>query len=122
MPRATVSNDTERFELKSCDKAFVVLKRLTYGQLLERREMSTQMLLQGGGQGGGQGELKVVQRAVAEFEFRNCIADHNLEDESGELLNFTRPATAMSLDPRIGEEIGRLIDEMNQFEADQGNF
>jgi hypothetical protein len=121
MPRATVTNDTERFDLKSCPEGYITLKRLTYGQLLERREMSTQMLLQGQGNSAG-GELKVVQRAVAEFEFKHCIVDHNLEDDNGELINFSRPGVVMTLDPRVGEEIGQLIDKMNQFEADQGNF
>lgn len=120
MPKATVSNDTERVDLRSCPEGYVVLRRLTYGQLLERREMAADMQITGD-QRGAQGSIKQAQRAVAEFEFKHCIVDHNLENDAGQLLNFSQPGTIQMLDPRIGEEIGQAIDQLNQFEVDQGN-
>jgi hypothetical protein len=52
------------------------------------------------------------------------VVDHNLEDADGRKLDFRNLADFDNLDPRIGEEIGKLLDELNNFEDedDQGNF
>ena len=121
MPRATVSTDTEKFDLKSCPGGWVELSRLTYGQLIERREMAADMKISGGGGQNVEGSIKQMQARVTDFEFKHCITSHNLEDADGELLNFKLAGIWATLDPRIGDEISTLIDNMNQFEADQGN-
>jgi len=60
------------------------------------------------------GYFEIMNVAVTEFEFRNCITDHNLEDDNGNLIDFTRPMQAWRLDPKVGKEIGERIDELNQ--------
>jgi len=65
------------------------------------------------------GYLEIMNVAVTEFEFRNCITDHNLEDENGNPIDFTRPMQAWRLDPKIGQEIGKYIDELNNFDDEE---
>jgi len=121
MPRATVDiSKTERHELKSCPGGFVVLRPLSYGEFLRRREMAGSMSINAGTAQGKEveGVIKMAQRVVTEFEFKNCIVDHNLEDENGNMLDFRQPKTIAQLHPQIGEEIGQYIDGMNQFLTD----
>jgi len=123
MPKAVVNTqETLRFDLKSCPGGYVVLRRLTYGQYLQRREMAAKMQFSGKpGSGDVQGELAAANRKVVEFEFANCIVEHNLEDNDGNILDFRQAWSVQAIDPRIGEEIGSHIDEMNQYEAEVGN-
>lgn len=138
MVRATVNLAPEKHNLKSVEGGFVTLKRLTYGQKVERQEMALENVMkadQGGGNrkqrrsGRGQAEnvemtMKTMHRAVTLFDFKNCIVDHNLENENGQKLNFQDPNSLNILDPKIGEEINQLIDDMNNFEEgeqEQGN-
>lgn len=130
MPRATIdTGETQREELKSLPKTeddeagFVELKKLSYGQILKRRDMGAKIAIEGLTDRQARDEdLKVttemIQKAVTEFEFKNCIVSHNLEDETGTLLNFANPQAVHGLDPQIGQEIGQLIDDMNQWDAD----
>ncbi len=130
MPRATINTvETQRFDLKSLPKTedeeagFVELRKLAYGQILERRDMGAKIAIEGLGDSRSKEEdLKVttemIQKAVTEFEFKHGIATHNLEDEHGTLLNFSNPNTVHALDPQVGQEISELIDEMNQWDSD----
>lgn len=126
MPKAVVNiSDTERIELKSISEGFVVLRRLTYGEYLNRRAMGARMTVQAGKGKDFEGELALVNEAVTRYEFANCIVEHNLEkDDNGTLFDFKKPADLSMLDPRVGEEISINIDRMNQFEEDgeSGNF
>jgi hypothetical protein len=122
VPKATV--DTEevlKVELVTCPGAYVGLRRLPYGQWLKRQEMALQMKITGGtaGKEAG-GELAMASRRVTEFEFQQCIVDHNLEDANGEPLDFRKAATLDVLDPKIGTEIGDHISQLHEF--DSGNF
>ena len=123
MPRATNNiNETERFDLKSCPGGFVVLRRLTYGQYLERQGLAMQLQMQSvGKKSDAKIDIDMAQQKVAEFEFKHCIAEHNLEDDQGNLLDFRQAFTLTMLDPRIGQEIGDCIAKMNDFEAELGN-
>jgi len=114
MPKATVSIEPERKDLESCPGGFVVLKRLSYGQFLARQDMSMEMKF-GNKNSDSQGDITLMQRRVVAYEFANCIIEHNLEDSNGKLLNFKDPNALSSLDPRIGNEINKYIDEMHQF-------
>lgn len=127
MPKATVSNSTQQFDLKTCAGGTVTLKRLTYGQKLERIEMATQSVIKTETDRRGRAnpnaaemDVKMMQRAVAEYEFARCIVDHNLEDDSGGKLNFQNPQTLDVLDPRVGDEISSYINDMNNFEEEEG--
>lgn len=125
MPRATVNiNDTERFELKSCEGGFVVLKRMTYGQMLQRRDMVMAMRTTSSGSGKSSSTdmlMEMANKKVAVFEFSHCIVEHNLEDENEKLLDFKSINILDVLDPQIGAEIGTRIDSMNQWEEELPN-
>jgi hypothetical protein len=130
MVKATVSLAPERFDLKSVKGGFVTLRRLTWGQKLERQEMATKQVIREVEQNGNRAQrrarsrqdvnaevdVKMLSRLTAEWEFRHCIVEHNLEDDSGAVLNFQVGTTLDLLDPRIGEEIQNLINDMNNFE------
>jgi hypothetical protein len=130
MPRATVDmTATERFELKTLpavgdeEAGWIEVRKLSYGQILARRDMATKMAIEGvGGNMKRDDDIKVttdiIQKAVTEFEFKNCIVNHNLEDATGKKLNFGNPASVVDLDPRVGQEISALIDSINQWDED----
>ena len=124
MPKATVSRDsTEKIELKSCPGAYIQLRRLSYGEYLRRQELAMEMGIKGGSGKTKDADLdlKMMQRVVQEFEFKNCIVDHNLEDDAGEKMDFRKGTTLDILDPKIGQEISTHIDKLIQFEDDLGN-
>lgn len=129
MPRATIdSTETERFELKSLpangdeEAGWIELKKLSYGQILARRDMATKMAIEGVGANSKEDDIRVttdvIQKVVTEFEYKNCIVKHNLEDANGNLLNFGNPKSVADLDPKVGQEISQLIDDLNQWDAD----
>ena len=121
MPRATNNiNDTIRVDLKSCPGGFVVLRRMSYGQRLKRDAMALDMSMR------SQGKERVIdieaaQEEVTFFEFASCVAEHNLEDERGDLLRFSEKYAVVALDARIGAEISAEIEKLHDFQADLGN-
>lgn len=122
MPKATGSSETEQHDLKTCPGGYVVLRRMTYGEFIKRREMLSGMRMEGKGR-DAQAVLQLANEQVTQFEFSRCIVDHNLEDDSGRKLNLGSPKDFSQLDTRIGQEIGELIDKMNQLhnEDEDGN-
>lgn len=124
MPVATTNaKDTERFDLKSAPPdGFIVLRRMNYGEFIKRREMLSGMRLEGKGK-DAEAVMQLANEKVTQFEFARCIIDHNLEDETGRKLNLSTVQDFSQLDPRIGQEIGDRINEMNQFHSDdeEGN-
>jgi hypothetical protein len=129
MPRATVDlSATRHVDLKTLpgegeEQGFVILRRLTYGQKVQRGQLAMEMSMQGDGKRNQTPEMamKMTQERVVVFDFGNCIVDHNLEDHSGRKLNFKSPQDVFMLDPRVGDEISQHIDDMNNFEDDLGN-
>lgn len=123
MPRATNNiTTTEHIDLKSCPDGYVELRKMTYGQYLERQALAMDMQMQTGKKNSGATmDINMAQRAVAEFEFRHCVAGHNLEDEQGNILDFKNAVHVHLLDPQIGQEIGENIDRMNSWEEAAGN-
>ncbi len=128
MPRATINVEaTQRFELESLPKTqdeeggYVELKKLAYGQILERRDMGAKLAIEGLSD-NRQEDLRVttemIQQKVTEFEFKHSIVSHNLEDEHGTILNFHNPSSVLALDPQVGQEIDDLITELNIWEVD----
>jgi len=57
-----------------------------------------------------------------QYEFEHCIADHNLEDENGQKLDFSNELTLKTLDPRVGQEIEEAIDKLHNVEENVKNF
>lgn len=122
MPRATVNiNETQRFDLKTCPEGYVTLRRLSYGQKLQRQAMAGRMKFTASGGKDFEGEMALAQEQVSLFEFANCIVDHNLTDEDDKPLDFKNPLHVKMIEGRIGEEIDSYISKMNNFEEDQGN-
>ena len=123
MPRATVTQEVERKNLKTLEGGWVDLRTLSFHEMQTRADIVSRMY-----QEDKVGNMKKKKRSdeevirgyfeimnvkVTEFEFRNCITDHNLEDENGELIDFRQPMQKWRLDPKIGAEIGRYIDDLN---------
>lgn len=131
MPKATVSHETHRYDLRTCPGGFVELRQLSYYEMMHRRDIASKMFTEQKVQTGRarqkqspeetiRAQYEIMNVAIMEFEFKNCIVDHNLEDDSGIKLDFNNPLTFRMLDPKIGEEIGRLIDDLNQEAEDLG--
>jgi hypothetical protein len=127
MPSAVVDSDsTEKFELKSLPTAYVVLRKMTYGQKLVRQQNAMKMSIEQKGRGRkgtSQGNVEMMQLQSAVFDFKACVVEHNLTDNSGAPLNLSTEFDIQRLDPVVGEEISSLIDDMNNFEPedDRGN-
>lgn len=116
MPKATAPRDSQRHDLKSLPEGFVELKPLTYGQYLHRRDMAMDMTLKNPDVKTTEMALSMANEAVTQYEYENCIVDHNLEDETGRKLNFSIKQDFTNLDPKVGEEISSLIDAMHSWE------
>lgn len=124
MPRATAVADVVHVELKTCPEGWVDLKRMTYGQKLQRRQLLSSMEIRSErGKKGFEGTLQMINEEATRLEFQWCIVDHNLEDESGRKLNLTNVKDIQRLDPKIGEEIETEMGKLNNFEGDdeEGN-
>ena len=129
MPKATVSQETVRRNLKTCPPdGYVELRTLSFHEMNTRQDIAARMYQEQKVPGKGQraskeevvrGYYEIMNVAVTEFEFRNCITEHNLEDENGALIDFTRPMQAWRLNPKVGAEIGKYIDELNQIDEDE---
>jgi hypothetical protein len=124
MPRATISTEATRYDLKSLPGGWVDLRRMSYGERLHRQDIAMTMQLQGDDrrrQQGARMEIKQAQTAVASFELSTCIVAHNLERADGTPMNFKSPMDIDQLDGMIGEEIGALIEEMHNWEMSHPN-
>lgn len=130
MPIATgINAKTQRFELKSLPDAYVVLRRLTYGEQMTRKDFMSKISMTGGGSRNDRrarqaqefkAELDLANEKVSSYEFANCIMEHNLEwDDNGtpRLLDFKNPAHVKMLDGAIGQEIDELINDFNNPEG-----
>lgn len=110
---------TTRYDLKSLPGGWVEIRKMTYGQKLQRQEIAFSMTTETGKKKGRKDlEISSMQKAVSEFEFRCCIADHNLEDASGEKLDLGNPFQIRHLLPSVGTEIEDFIAEENEFDEE----
>jgi hypothetical protein len=120
MPKATVNiDDQTRHELKTLEGGFVVLRKLTYGQSLQRQSMLSMRMIRDAEskrKGETKGEMNLANIDVTTFDFTHCIVDHNLEDENGAKLDLRSPVVFARLDPRVGQEIDTLIQKQNSFD------
>lgn len=133
MPNVTINaEDYQKFDLKSAPPdGFVMLRPLPYSMLITRRDKALKMRMI-------QQRTKRNQKPQAEeqvidleqmgdwstqFDFTYCIGEHNLTDVSGALLQFNDQRqiamTLRSLDPRVGSEIEKFIDQLNNPEDDE---
>lgn len=114
MPKATASKQGKRFELKELPEGFVVLRKLSYGEMLARRNLGMGVSAPFR-RDSDQIDLKMdlSQEEVRVYEFSHMIIEHNLEDEDGNHLNMTNRADIDRLDPKIALEIEVYINELN---------
>lgn len=117
MPVATRKIETVKHDLKSLPEAWVELRQLSYDEMLERRDGATQILMERGIKNADsqQMNVKVLNRWSNQYSFPRCIVDHNLTDDQGKQLDFSKPERVFPmLDPKVGAEIEALIDKLNQ--------
>jgi len=119
MPVAIRNDNTERFDLKTLPGAFIVLRKMSYGQILERRAMMKISFQSQGKSKNMAGEIAMANQKIQIFEFRNCVIEHNLERTEGVLLNLGADVDVISLDPQVGQEIEKYIEQLNNFEGDE---
>lgn len=133
MPIATVSTDYgEAIQLKSLQGAFVRLRPLTYGMRLERLDKASKLYMEMTDESvrpssrNNKPEKEAIKAFIEsmntwarEFDFSYCIGEHNLQDANGQLLDFSNSMTIQVLDPRVGAEIARLLDELNGEEEEE---
>jgi hypothetical protein len=121
MPKAVADTEPVQKDLKTLPEGFVLLKRMSYGAWLHRRDISMKMgMSMDAKDNTGEGTMGLNTEEVTQYEFAMCIVDHNLEDENGGKLNFANGGGGTNrLDPRIGNEISQYIEELHEF--DLGN-
>jgi len=97
---------------------------MTYGEWQRRSDLVSRISIETANTRGRTSVRDLVQRVdtqsleVAMFEFKACVVEHNLEDENGTTLQLGNRAHLEKLDPRIGREIGDLIDQMHSWDDD----
>lgn len=125
MPLATVSRETiGPLYLETLDGAWIKVRKMGYGKHLKRQEIAarvSQAMPENNNKGGKKGEdRRLDYTMMAEdsqvFVFRECLVDHNLEDENGHQLQLGTRMGIDQLDPMIGQEIDKLIDMVNENE------
>jgi len=132
MPVVTVDvANYERHELKSApanpavpgdENGYVMLRPLPYGMKLTRRDKASKLMMKAQPtQKGGRTqapELETTIESYSEwavaFDFAYCVGEHNLTDTNGVLVDFSKPMSLKLLNPRVGSEIEKLINSLNE--------
>lgn len=121
MPLA-VTRTTERHELQTVPGGYVVIRRLSHGEKQERRSFNSKMEMQAENRRNLKAEIDMFNANAENYELARCVVEHNLTYMNGEEeapLNFKDPAHLRMIDGVVIEEIGTLIDKMNNFEDDE---
>src|SRR5438034_3488147 len=118
MPVGSVSRNEEKFDLETLPGAFIIVRRMTYGEKLSRQDEMFSMRANME-KNNSQLEMALLNKKMALLDFGNLVLDHNITDESERKLNFKNAADVLSLDPRIGDEISYFIDRINSFDGTQ---
>lgn len=132
MPVGTIdTSESERRELKSLPGAYIRVRPLPYGMKLERRDKATRMFMESEGapaKGNRKNnnaskettrlELETLNKWSAFYDFQYCIVEHNITDTNERVLDFTKRMDFESLSPKIGSEIERILDEINNEDED----
>lgn len=114
-------DETQKFDLTSCPPdGYVVLRRLTYGEVIKRRALTKLSMAMEKGQKDFKGEMAMASIEINQFEYAKCVIDHNLEKLDGTKFNFNNANDLNLLDPRVGQEIETFMNKMNNFEEDEG--
>jgi hypothetical protein len=128
MPNATVDpTDFEHKELKSLADAWVNVRPLPYGMVLQRRDKASKMYMEANpGKSRAQAaqemarfEIETMNEWATLFDYKYCIVDHNLEDKNGNKLDMGSPLVLKQLMPKVGAELDQIISELNDLEEDE---
>jgi uncharacterized protein (DUF305 family) len=65
--------------------------------------------------------VSVTQAKILEYQFKICIVDHNLENETNQKLRFDSPEAVHMLDANIGQEINAQIEKMHRWDKTYPN-
>jgi hypothetical protein len=130
MPQGTINREEVfRYELKSLPAmngdvgGYVVLRQLSYHQMMQRRDLITKVGWEErrGGRNTKRNEEETIKAiweimnvAEMEYVFKYSIVEHNITDGNNALLDFTNPHSYRDLNPKVGEEISNLIDDLNK--------
>jgi hypothetical protein len=121
MPEAGRQVETVRRELKSCPPdGFVVLRQLSYDEMLERRDGGMKILMERTDAKNVDPNMavQIANKWSNHFTFPRCIVEHNLTID-GQSIDFSDPVKVFAkLNPKIGAEIEGYIDELNQDESE----
>ncbi len=123
MPEVGFDRTPVRKELATVEGGYVELRRLPYDEILKRREMATRLSMEQTS-GGRRARLdredaskigiELAQVATREYEFKNCIVDHNLTVD-GAQVDFSKPQLAFKMvHPKVLQEIELLLAELNE--------
>ena len=125
--------ETQRLDLKSLPGGYVEARRLTYGQKIQRRSMTSALTLKSQGKSKDfEGEMNMINLEATIFDFSKCIVAHNLEKEINQNtdqvqtvpIDFNNKEDVKRLDPRVGEEIDEFLGKINNFDeedSEEGN-
>jgi len=123
MPKATVSTESQRFSLRTLpardgeEEGWVEIRVMSFGEYNRRKDLVSKMTLEGQGK-NSRATMEMANEVLTQYEFSKCIVDHNLEDDGGNKLDFTKQTGIKRLDPRVGQEIETYIDKLNKWDED----
>lgn len=122
MPVVVINTEACRFDLKSAPGCYVYIKEMSYGQRIHRSGLSGAMKVLKDTKSDYAGEIAMETARITEWDFANLIGEHNLEVAEGVPYNFANLEHLKKLPSRVGDEIGKYIDEVNSFEdIEEGN-
>jgi hypothetical protein len=137
MPLAVVVEEPVRRDIKSCPPdGYVMIKRLTYGEKLERRKYNSKMEMKmTRGSRDATSIIDIFKEEMELYDFAHAVDGHNLtklvnkntgqqckRDDPDAIevpLDFLKPSDVKMIAGQIAEEIGKYIDELNNFEEDE---
>lgn len=118
MAEVGVKSETREVQLKSAPPdGFVEIRKFGYGETLKIRGMSARLKMdmrerRSAGDEQQEGELQFEMEKVNAYKFEKAIVKHNLTI-NGRPVNFKNRADFAALDPAVGAEIEKAIDEHN---------
>jgi hypothetical protein len=122
--------ENQRFELQSCPGGYIVIKRLSYGDKMLRKQKLGKTTVTSTNTKNNRmsdfvAEMQMINEEVTLFEFAKSIVSHNLEilkdpdDPTSAIpVDFANPDHVRKLDGSVGEEIDDIITRFNDWESD----
>lgn len=136
MPLAVVLEKPERHDLKTCPGGYVMVRRMSFGEKLTRRGFNSKMDLEmNRATKNAKSTIEIFNEATEIFDFMHCVVEHNLTklvnaktgqpcgeddpDKKEVLLDFMKETDIKLVASQIAEEIGTIIDKLNNFEESE---